>query len=90
MPLDTIIDPFHREFYTRVAEELETRKNNLSKGSAALTQYEHPNVTVAERYAAGVSYIQALNDVLSIAAEIEQRRYSNVRSQNDEDDGGFA
>lgn len=77
-----LIDPFHRALYSKLAEMLEQRIVRLSEGSAA--QNDSDTKSVAEKYAAQVSYIRALRDVLEICEGLEQDRYG-ARKKADED-----
>lgn len=66
-----IIDPFHRKLYNEVMLVVSERVAQLAGGAAA----SNPSITVAESYAAQVSYIKALNDVLNKCHEIEVEQY---------------
>lgn len=76
-------DPFHRILHVRLAEDLEKRKDALSKGSAA--RITEDTQSVPEKYAAQVAYIKALQDVLDLCEELEQERYIVVKRKDDED-----
>lgn len=76
-----LIDPFHRELYGVLSEELTNRVTQLANGSAA--KLFHGATTVAENYAAQVSYIKALNDVLEKCQELERNRYGGRPTNED-------
>ena len=67
-----ITDPFHRELYKRLHAEISGRMEALAGGSA--TKITEDQASTAEKYAAAVSYIRALNDALAMCEDIEQRR----------------
>ena len=68
-----LIDPFHRNLYAVLSEDIDRRMIELASGSA--TSIQGAAETVAEKYAAQVSYIRALNDVLDKCKEIELEQY---------------
>ena len=65
----SINDPFHRQLAIIVRDKLTQRIGGLASGDAIRVQDEV--ITTAEKYAAKVAYIQALNDVLNWCQEIE-------------------
>lgn len=67
-----LIDPFHRALEARISEDRTNRILALASGSAKV---HGPGETVAERYAAAVSYIHALEEVLKLCMELERERY---------------
>lgn len=67
------IDPFARALFPRLQEDLANRMSALAGGSA--TQIIGSPISTAERYAAEVSYIKALNDILGVCHEIEVEMY---------------
>lgn len=69
---DVIRDPFHRALASLIAERLEERKEALAGGGASLITEDV--VSVSEKYAAAVSYIQALRDVLGLCQQIESNQ----------------
>lgn len=76
-----LIDPFHRALYGALSVELDNRIHDLASGSAAAIVEQ--NATVAENYAAKVSYIKCLKDVLEKCAEIERERYVGKSDSED-------
>lgn len=68
-----LIDPFHRKLYGVLSKDIESRMALLASGSA--TAIQGAVETVAEKYAAQVSYIKALNDVLDKCHELEVDMY---------------
>lgn len=70
-----LIDPFHRALEAKLREELDTRITALARGSA--NAYVSDTQTVAERYAAAVSYILALEEVLKVCMDLERERYGD-------------
>lgn len=75
-----LIDPFHRELYGKVMEQITNRAERLINGSAARTT--DGVSSVAENYAAQTAYIKALQDVLGLCEDIERDRYG-VKRQED-------
>lgn len=73
MNIPNLIDPFHRSLYAVLSEDIDRRMIELASGSA--TSIQGAAETVAEKYAAQVSYIRALNDVLEKCKEIELEQY---------------
>ena len=77
----TIIDPFFRALFDRLAPEIDSRMIGLASGSAKRIP-ESPD-TVAEAYAAECATIQAYNMVLKICEEIEHATHGNRPPQAD-------
>jgi hypothetical protein len=78
-----LIDPFHRQLYNKLDQEIQERVIALSEGSALKITDDRQSVT--EKYAAQVSYIKALRDVLEICKELEQDRYGSRPRQAEDD-----
>lgn len=76
-----LIDPFHRSLHERLIDNLSNRINQLADGSAS--QSKEGVSTVAEKYAAQVSYIKALRDVLALCEELERERYGVRKEEED-------
>lgn len=72
-----LIDQFHRAIYAKLSEEISRRMIQLAEGSAKTIQGS--DATVAEKYAAQVSYIEALNDVLDMCQQIENDIYGTKK-----------
>lgn len=73
-------DPFHRELHAKLQEHLEARVNRLVSGGAAQTESDF--ASTAEKYAAQVSYIQALREVIQICDDLEQDRFGRKLEDN--------
>lgn len=71
----TIVDPFFKALYDKLAPELDNRMVLLAQGSAK--RIDGSPDTVAEAYADQCAYIRALNDVLQICTELEHNRHGN-------------
>lgn len=71
----TIVNPFFRELYDRLAPEIDKRMVALCQGSAK--RIEGSPETVGEAYAAECAYIGALNDVLKVCTELEHNQHGN-------------
>lgn len=71
----TIINPFFRDLFDSIAPEIDRRMVALAGGSAK--QVAGSTQTVAEAYAAECGYIQALNEVLEICAQLEHNQHGN-------------
>jgi hypothetical protein len=61
----------------RLQDDLAQRMSSLAGGSA--TQIVGSPISTAERYAAEVSYIKALNDVIRVGEEIEVEMYGGKK-----------
>ena len=70
-----LVDPFFRKLYSVLSEDINARTISLATGSASRTIDDRS--TVAEKYAAEVAYIDALNTVLEKCKEIEIDMYGN-------------
>lgn len=68
-----ILDPFHRELYKRIEEELQRRQVQLSTGSAFALAGDVRST--GEKYSEQVAYVNALLTVLEFCQEIEQERH---------------
>ena len=79
-------DPFHRALHAQVAKTIDDRMVNLAQGGAA--SIEGSAQTVAEKYAAQVSYIKALSDVLGWCEELEREQYGLRPSEEVDSQGG--
>lgn len=66
--MPSIIDPFHRDLYRVLMEEIQRRVERLAKG----------DVENLEDYRAQVSYIKCLNHVLDKCNDIERDRYGKL------------
>lgn len=73
----SLIDPFHRALHEKLAILLQDRITRLAQGSAS--QMMGSQSSVAENYAAQVSYVQALKDVLDICEDLERERYGEKK-----------
>jgi hypothetical protein len=71
---DQILDPFHRALFELINEEIATTKDKLASGGAG--RISDDTASVAEKYAAAVSRIQALNDCLELCRQIETNQNS--------------
>jgi hypothetical protein len=69
----TFIDPFHRQLYESLQAKLEHRITQLAAGSASSIAGDA--ASLAEKYAAQVSYIKALQDVIEECASLEAVMY---------------
>lgn len=75
-----IIDPFHRQLRAVLDEDLTRRIVALSEGSAA--RVAGGVEEVAEKYAAQVSYIKALRDLIEKCEELEKEIYGPKPAQS--------
>jgi hypothetical protein len=79
-----LTDPFFRQLYTKLVEEIEKRSDLLISGGALM----HNNgigvdpTATAMKYQEAVSYIRALNDIIELGISLEHDRYGN-RSEGD-------
>lgn len=77
-----LIDPFHKAIHAKLMEERSNRIIGLAAGSAA--KITEDTQTVAEKYAAQVSYIKALEDVMEICKQLERERYGERPGREEE------
>jgi hypothetical protein len=71
------LDPFFRQLFKRLAEEIDKRAAILISGSA-LSFSDKGTVdatSTAMSYQKAVSYIEALQSVLELGKEIDQEKY---------------
>lgn len=88
MAAPTIIDPFFRQLYNRIVEDLDSRVNALARGSALVLGEKtglDPN-TIAMKYQAVVAHIAALQEVIDLGIEIDRERYGTKTKQFGEED----
>ena len=80
-----ITDPFFRQLYKKLAEELESRINALASGSAISHGDEgHVDaIATAMRYRADTSYIQALQEVIGLGKQIDHQVHGGPRIDED-------
>ncbi len=78
----SIIDPFHRALNAALTDLVNDRMISLARGSASRTETD--TATTAEKYAAQVSYIQAIHDVLDKCEELEREQYGKRAGQPEE------
>lgn len=85
MVAPSITDPFFRQLYSKLAEELDDRVNSLARGSALILGANTgiDAVTTAMKYQAAISYIEALQAVIELGLEQDKERY---RPKNKEDE----
>lgn len=76
------IDPFHRLLSNALTPLIDSRMVDLANGAAV--KVAEDTISTAEKYAAHVSYIKALNDVLAKCAEIELDMYGAKPAATDE------
>lgn len=87
MTLPNITDPFLRQLYTKLAEEIDNRITSLVSGSASVlgSGIGIDATTTAIKYHEQVSYIKALQDVIELGIEIDHERYGNRTKDNGDD-----
>ena len=77
-----IIDEFHRAIAMKIQDEIANRMAGLAAGSAMALPED--KASTAEKYAAGVSYIHALNQVMAMCEEISDERFGRQPEQQQE------
>lgn len=82
LDISNIQDPFHRELALRLDGELTKRTAELAHGSAR--RHTGDEASVAEKYAAQVAYIQAVEDFINVCAEIAQSRTIGLSEKPEE------
>lgn len=85
MVAPSIIDPFFRKLYARLAEELDNRVNALARGSA-LVLGEKTGLdpyTIALKYQDAVSHIETLQSVIDLGLELDRERYGKKSTEDD-------
>lgn len=80
MTAPELMDPFHRALRERLLTVLNNRTEALASGAAA--QGAESMSTVAEKYAALVSYIAAIRSVLDLCEDLERDRYGTQRNED--------
>lgn len=86
MSAPTIVDPFFRNLYAKLIEEIDGRGNALIRGSA-LIQGSGMGVNTTEtamNYQKAVSYIEALQFVIELGIQLDHERYG-TRTTNGDD-----
>lgn len=83
--MSSIIDPFFRKMYKRLAEELDGRRSVLAGGSALSIGEDGriDAVATALKYKGDVSYIECLQAVINLGLELDREQYG-ARPQNDD------
>lgn len=83
----SISDPFFRNMYQRLAEELENRKHVLAGGSALSIGEDGriDAIATALKYKGDVVYIECLQAVIELGLGLDREQYGG-RKQNDGDD----
>lgn len=71
----TIINPFFRDLYDKLAPEIDKCMHELAAGSAK--QVAGSPETVAEKYADQCGYIRAMLTVLDVCTELEHNIHGN-------------
>lgn len=86
MVAPSISDPFFRNLYARLEEELGDRVNSLASGSALILGANTgiDAVSTAMKYQAAISYIQALQQVMQLGLEIDKERYKRPSNDGEE------
>lgn len=81
-----ITDPFFRQLYKKIAEQIEDRISALARGSA-LT-HGHAGLldvnNTGSKYQAEVAYIQALQDVVGIGVVLDHEIYGTKKDSGDD------
>ena len=72
-----LMDPFHRALREKLLGVISDRTEALASGGAAQGAPDTP--TVAEKYAALVSYIAALRGDLDLCDELDRERYGQSK-----------
>lgn len=86
MSAPSITDPFFRELYNRLIEEIDSRVSTLASGGA----FTHGGIGIdaiatALNYQKQVAHIAALQQVIALGVELDHDRYGK-RGVNTEDD----
>lgn len=79
-----ILDPFHRDIINKLNEAISDRVMKLTNGGA----YAIPEdvKTTSEKYAAAVSFIEALQTAKQIVDDVAIRRHGTARAPRDNED----
>lgn len=83
-----IQDPFFKQLYKRLDEELQNRVHVISSGGSKVSNASGMLVDVANtalKYSADVSYIQALQLVIDLGLEIDKQIYGSTQSEHGDD-----
>ena len=82
MVAPNITDPFFKQLYNRLAEEIDKRASVLIDGSA-LSYSEKGTIDIqatAMKYQKDISYIEALQAVIQLGLELDHERYGKHTS----------
>lgn len=81
-------DPFFRQLYSKLAEELDDRVNALARGSALILGANTgiDAVTTAMKYQSAISYIEALQNVIELGIQLDREKYGVKTKNNDGED----
>lgn len=87
MTAPSVIDPFFRQMYSKLEEELDDRVNALARGSALILGANTgiDATTTAMKYQAAISYIEALQAIMELGLEMDKERYRKPASNNGDD-----
>ena len=78
----SIIDRFHQNLRKKLLEDISARMTQLASGAASKTEYDQ--ASTAEKYAAQVSYLRALNEVLDLCEQLDADQHGVKREERTE------
>lgn len=81
-----ITDPFFRQFYNRLVEELDKRIHALAEGGASVRGVEGillDPVNTAMKYEKDTAVIQAYKDIIELGLEIDREMFGTKRVGDD-------
>ena len=81
--MPNISDPFFRQLYQRLAEEIENRTEAIINGGLICT--ENGTDFTGIKYREAVAYINALKQVIDLGTQLDHDRYG-IRNKNDGED----
>ena len=84
MVAPSITDPFFRQLYNKLAEEIDDRVNALARGSA-LTLGEKTGIDIAAtamNYQKAIAYIEALQSIIELGIELDHERYGRKKTDD--------
>lgn len=86
MVAPSISDPFFKQLYARLADELDSRVDALARGSALIptSGLGLDAITTALKYQEAVSYIAALQAVMELGLQFDKERYGRRPTNGDD------
>ena len=83
-----ITDPFFRQLYKNLAEDIDNRVNALAKGAAFIigANGNIDAMATALKYQYYVAYMEAMQSVIELGLELDHERFGTRNKNNTGDD----